>query len=234
MPVVTNYNAWGANHEWIERSMDHAALESAHPDGCLLLAGPPTYDQLDGQFMSKTLLIGHPMNFAYQPSVPWTPMKTLGSNNKFALRDSATYNVSFGRLMMAGRNIFRATQTTLVQAGFDITRLPNPPTLGTGPQWHNEDSDVGYMPVGLGFISVNKAGQIVTALWFERACRLNGGFSVAAGQSSIIENCGFWVPRVVGLDIRAANTTAQTALADMVLAATGIPLSDTIPDIETR
>lgn len=233
MTVVTNFNNWAGNHEWIERSMDNAALESAHPDGCLLLAGPPTYDQSEA-FMSKTLLIGHPMNFAYQSSIPWTPMKTLGSNNKFALRDSASYNVSFGRLMMSGRNIFRATQTTLVQSGFDITRLPNPPTLGTGPQWHNEDSDVGYVAVGLGFICVNKAGQIVTALWFERACRMNGGFSVSAGQPAVIENCGFWVPRVVGLDIPAANSSARNALADMVLKATGIPLSETIPDIAVR
>lgn len=219
--VTKDINTWSPQSNHVERQMDNAAYTAAHPDDVLFLAGPPRFDSSEA-FLNRLLPIGKVMNWQRSGSIPLQPAQAVGSGRNFFLRSKGNWSWSMGRLLMQGRNLLRVLSTNAIQAGLNIQDFNDPAAARSRDEQYltNIDSELFYLPFGIGVLYRNKAQQSIGGFYME-LCMISG-FSdgVAPGQAMIMEN-------ITGLADRCLAIYPDRALM-LARAAAGQPSITTV------
>lgn len=193
--VTKGLQSWTFQNKHIERPMDSAAYEAAHPDDTLVLAGPARKGTANPATSSNrvgTLLaIGMLQSFQLTQSKPTQPMMAIGSGRSFFVSGKSQTQWTIGRLFVNGRNLLRALYHNFVAAGgtADASLFDDPAAASrTSGFFTNLDSELFYVPFGLGILIRNKVHALVGAMYVE-LCMVNSqSIGFTAGQNAILEN----------------------------------------------
>ena len=211
LPVTTRLNNWQFQKTHIERNMDSAAYETAHPDDTLLLAGPNRYSDAkitDAQTAESNsagvelLPIGMVQQMSWQQSKPTQPMMAIGSGRTFFTSGKSQTSWTMSRLLMNGRNLMRVLYQAAVAKGVDPSAFDDKAAYGpTGQFFTNLDSELYHIPFGLGVLFRSKAHDWVGAFYAEN-CMI-GSYSVGlnAGQTMIMEQVGGVADRMLPISL---------------------------------
>lgn len=189
----------------VERFTDNAAYTSAHPDDTLVLAGPPRKMSVSQSDTSNTaswqslLAIGMLQSFQFGSQKATQPMQAIGSGRSFFVSGKSQTSWSMGRLFCNGRNLLRVLYHNAVAGGLDVSKFDDSPVAEheSDQYYINLDSELYYVPFGIGAIFKDKASDLIGAVYLE-LCMIQGynvGFN--AGQSMIMENVSGMCDRVV-------------------------------------
>lgn len=208
---------WKFQNAYVERVMDNAAYQAAHPDDTLVLAGPARMSNLDvtqgpsaGQ-PNTVLAVGMLQAVSFTQSKPTQPMMAIGSGRSFFVSGKAQTQWNIGRLFMNGRNLLRVLNHNAVAAGVRVTEFDDPAaSSNTSNFFTNLDSELYYIPFGLGTLFRNKAHDLVASFYAE-LCMINTwSISFNAGQSMMLENVSGMADRLLPFN-NAVSTSGASA-----------------------
>lgn len=232
---------WAFQNAYVERVMDNAAYEAAHPDDTLVLAGPArrgsadvTQNPTPGQ--TGTLLsIGMLQSVSFNQSKPTQPMMAIGSGRSFFVSGKAQTQWSIGRLFVNGRNLLRVLMHNAVSAGIDVSSFDDPAASSPLSNFFtNLDSELYYIPFGMAALFRNKGHGLVGSFYAE-LCMLNSySLSFNAGQNMMLENVSGMADRVLPFNnfVTAAGNLSDSGsawprqLVDQVLDFTNAPADE--------
>lgn len=230
--ITRSFGTWSANKHHVERQMDNAPYEAAHPDDTLLLAGPARKGVARPNSSARTMFaLGLFQTFSMSTQVPLQAMQAIGSGRSFFLRGKSQSQWSIQRLMMNGRNLLRALYHNAVEAGIPADRFDDPAAPDNSPNsqfYINLDSELFYIPFGFGVTMRTKAHALVGGCYLE-LCMMNAwGIQIGGGQSSYVESVSGLCDRILPFQASDAMNAPSVgrALMDAVL---GLVTSDT-PD----
>ncbi len=217
--ITRGVNSWAFQENHIERHMDNAAYEAAHPDDTLVLAGPPRRDSIvktgteGGPNNIGTLLaIGMLQNVQFTQTKPTQPMMAIGSGRAFFVSGKAQTQWNIARLFINGRNLLRVLYHNAIAADVDVSKFDDQAALNKNAQYFiNLDSELYYVPFGLAAFFRNKAHDVVGAFYCELSMINSYAIGMTAGQNMILENVSGLADRLVPLhlsDVLAAGGTA--------------------------
>ena len=226
----TLYNIYGASPhstmqptvdvtQWVENYKEQN-LESSHdqsmatlgtPDECLIVAGP---SRLSTDTQKGYPVIGMANMVQYTESSQIQPMKAIGSRRHVFSKSNLPIQGSIGRLVIAGRNLFRAlyqgteigTSLGLNARNAKISALGWENTDETTPWLHNLEEDLFRVPFGLGFVyscpgALANKGVTETAYiggeYLECCVLQSRTVSVQTGQTIIMEQVQFMADRAL-------------------------------------
>lgn len=204
--ITKGVNTWTFQEHHVERHMDNAAYEAAHPDDTLVLAGPPRRDSLNGgsgtlgggDGIGSLLAIGMLQSVQFTQSKPTQPMMAIGSGRSFFVSGKAQTQWNIARLFVNGRNLLRVLYHNAVAAGVDVSAFDDQAALKAQSQYFiNLDSELYYVPFGLAAFFRNKAHDIVGAFYCELAMINSYAIGMTAGQNMILENVSGMADRLV-------------------------------------
>lgn len=207
---------WKFQNNYVERVMDNAAYQAAHPDDTLVLAGPARLSSVKAaeaptaNVQSTLLAIGMLQSVSFTQSKPTQPMMAIGSGRSFFVSGKAQTQWSIGRLFVNGRNLLRVLMHNAVSAGIDVTAFDDPAaTANSGAPsnfFTNLDSELYYIPFGLASLFRNKAHDLVGSFYSE-LCMINSySIGMNAGQNMMLENVSGLADRLLPF-----NNVIQTA-----------------------
>lgn len=220
--VTTDTTTWKFQQSYIERLMDHAALTSAHPDDTLILAGPPRLGSAETplgnstEFMARLLPLGVMQSFSVMFQKPTQPVMAIGSGRNFFVSGKSQGNAQIARLVVNGRNLLRALYTSAVQAGLQVDQFDDPAAISkTAKFFINLDSELFYIPIGLGVMFRDKIHQSIGAFYME-LCMINS-YAIAfnAGQNMILENVSILFDRALPMDLYGAGEGGALKESDL-------------------
>lgn len=184
--TTTALDNWDFQGNYVERLMDNAAFTAAHPQNTLVLAGPPRFP--DGANPGDQLLpLGMLQNMSVGQGRPLQPIPTIGTSRTFFTTSKGIVNWSIGRLMVNGRNLYRALYTSAIQSGIDTAAFRESPVRSdrTEQFYVNLDSELAYVPFGLAVLFRSVANDAVGAFYLELCMISNMNMNTGAGQSFI-------------------------------------------------
>lgn len=205
--VVTGVGDWQFQQSYVERVMDNASYTAAHPDDTLVLAGPARKPgAVNGTGANSLLAIGMLQSIQFSQSKPTQPLMAIGSGRSFFVSGKATTQFSIGRLFVNGRNLLRVMHNNAVAGGLKASGFDDPASLQDNSYYFtNLDSELYYIPFGLGCLFRSKAHDAIGGFYAE-LCLLNSyGVSVNAGQNMVMESVSGMADRV--LPYTAAGAT---------------------------
>lgn len=208
--VVTGVNDWQFQQSYVERVMDNASYTAAHPDDTLVLAGPARRPGAVGGTGANSLLaIGMLQSIQFSQSKPTQPLMAIGSGRSFFVSGKATTQFSIGRLFVNGRNLLRVMHNNAVEGGLKAPNFDDPAALQDKSYYFtNLDSELYYIPFGLGCLFRSKAHDAIGGFYAE-LCLLNSyGVSVNAGQNMVMESVSGMADRVLPYTAAAAASAA--------------------------
>ena len=222
--VTAGLGTWKLQQSHIERPMDSSAYEAAHPDDTLVLAGPArmaSVDASNSQQTAKTLLaIGMLQSIQITQSKPTQPMMAIGSGRSFFVSGKSQTQWTIGRLFLNGRNLLRVLYHNFVAANGDAAAFDDPSaTTRTSTFFTNLDSELFYVPFGLGVLFRDKVHNMLGSMYIELAMINSHAIGVTAGQNAILENVSGMADRVLPWTVSdgvTSGTAMQTTL-DQVL-----------------
>ncbi|RLI85480.1 MAG: hypothetical protein DRP01_06135 [Archaeoglobales archaeon] len=196
--ITKGVTSWDSQSHTVERHMDNAAYTSAHPDDTLVLAGPPRFDdvrQEDVSGWASLLAIGMLQTFQVTSQKPTQPMAAIGSGRAFFVSGKSQTTWRIGRLFTNGRNLLRVLSHNCVAGDVQVQNFDDPPVpVPEGRNltnfYINLDSELYYVPFGLGIMFKDKMHDVLGAFYAE-LCMINTytlGFT--AGQNMIMEDVG--------------------------------------------
>jgi hypothetical protein len=234
--ITTGVETWKFQEHHVERHMDNAAYEAAHPDDTLVLAGPPRRDSLNGgtganagggQGVGSLLAIGMLQSVQFTQSKPTQPMMAIGSGRSFFVSGKAQTQWNIARLFVNGRNLLRVLYHNAIAAGVDVSNMDDQAALrGQSQYFINLDSELYYVPFGLAAFFRNKAHAIVGAFYCELAMINSYAVGMTAGQNMILENVSGMADRLQPFSLTSAaqgvyahggGANAQRAQLDSML-----------------
>jgi hypothetical protein len=240
--ITKGVKNWVFQNNHIERHMDNAAYEAAHPDDTLVLAGPPRRDSLgggtgespgDSASVGTLLAIGMLQSVQFTQSKPTQPMMAIGSGRSFFVSGKAQTQWNIARLFVNGRNLLRVLYHNAVAAGVDVSRFDDQAAIKNNAQYFiNLDSELYYVPFGLAAFFRNKAHDVVGAFYCELSMINSYAIGMTAGQNMILENVSGMADRLVPFELSsvaqgiAPNGGVSRQLFDAMLGFT----SPTDPD----
>lgn len=206
--ITKGVNSWTFQEAHVERHMDNAAYEAAHPDDTLVLAGPPRRDSLNGGSgttplgggagVGSLLAIGMLQSVQFTQSKPTQPMMAIGSGRSFFVSGKAQTQWNIARLFVNGRNLLRVLYHNAISAGVDVSKFDDQAALKTDSQYFiNLDSELYYVPFGLAAFFRNKAHSIVGAFYCELSMINSYAIGMTAGQNMILENVSGMADRLL-------------------------------------
>lgn len=243
--TVSADESWDSQGSYVERLMDNAAYTAAHPNNTLLLAGPARWSSVgaNGRAIADDLLpIGmiQSMNVAEQR--PVQPAQALGSARSFFLASKGTINFSIQRLLVNGRNLLRALYTNALRSQvlnpseFNIANFDDPPVKDDAAEqfYVNLNSELFYIPVGLGVLFRSVSHDPVGGFYIELCMLSSQNFQIAAGRPSIMESVQGIGDRILPIapnSLTGINTAPTSQSIDSnVLGYQG----DVVPNITTQ
>lgn len=208
--VTKTLQNWNFNKNHVERPLDNSMYEAAHPDNTLILAGPARRNVAspDPGSARGLLALGMLQAMSFNTQVPVQPMMALGSARSFFLRGKSQTSWNMSRVMINGRNLLRALNHNAVLAGINADQFDDPAAYDNNPRsqfFINLDSELYYIPFGIGVIIRAKDHSYLAAMYLE-VCVINGyGFAMAAGQNMMAES-------ITGLCDRVLPWTTSDAM----------------------
>lgn len=193
--ITKGIGSWSSQKNNVERLMDNAAYTSAHPDNTLVLAGPPRF--MDVQMSATTgfaslLAIGMMQTFQITSQKPTQPLQAIGSGRTYFVSGKSQTTWRIGRLFCNGRNLLRVCYHNAVAGGVQVEKFDDPPVAGGAdrfaPYYINLDSELYYVPFGLGVIFKDKAQDMIGAFYTELCMISTYTIGFTAGQNMIMED----------------------------------------------
>ena len=232
--VTSGVLSWDFQRTYVERVMDNAAYESAHPDDTLLLAGPPRFASVSGSTAvsgtSSLLAMGLLQNITFTSTKPTQPMMMIGSGRSFFVSGKSQTSFQIGRLFCNGRNLLRVLYHNAITNGLQVQNFDDPAAIAAQSNFFiNLDSELFYIPFGIAAFFRNKAHELVGSFYVELAMINNYSLGVTAGQSMILENVSGLCDRLVPTSVSSIATGYGTSGRSSVLKAT----IDTLLDFAT-
>ena len=219
--VTKGLTNWNFQNAYVERVMDNAAYQAVHPDDTLVLAGPARRMSVDTEgapTKTNTLLaIGALQSIQFTQSKPTQPMMAIGSGRSFFVSGKAQTQWSVGRLFINGRNLLRVLSHNAVAAGIDVSQFDDKAASSKESNFFtNLDSELYYIPFGMGVLFRNKAHDLVGSFYAE-LCMINS-YSVGtnAGQSMTLENVSGLADRLLPFNdaVSTAGSVGAGAAGD--------------------
>lgn len=193
--ITKGLSGWNSQQNNVERLMDNAAYTSAHPDNTLVLAGPPRFmdvSQSGTTGFSSLLAIGMLQTFQITSQKPTQPLQAIGSGRTYFVSGKSQTTWRIGRLFCNGRNLLRVCYHNAVSENLEVGAFDDPPTpAGTttlAPYYINLDSELYYVPFGLGTIFKDKANDLLGAFYVELCMMSTYTIGFTAGQNMIMED----------------------------------------------
>lgn len=189
--VTKNLGTWKFQQHHVERMLDNATYDAAHPDDTLILAGPARKGvAVPGKASPRQLMaLGMFQSFGMQTQAPVMPLMGIGSGRSFFLRGKSQSSWSLQRVMINGRNLLRALYHNATEvAGLSPELFDDPASISKSSQFFiNLDSELYYIPFGLALVMRTKSRTLVAGCYLE-LCMINSyGTQIGAGQSMIAE-----------------------------------------------
>lgn len=217
--ITKGVHSWTFQQNHVERHMDNAAYEAAHPDDTLVLAGPPRKPAQQAAAsengITSLLAIGMLQSVQFTQTKPTQPMMAIGSGRSFFVSGKAQTQWNIARLFVNGRNLLRVLYHNAVAAGVDVSKMDDQAALSTNSQYHiNLDSELYYVPFGMAAFFRNKAHAVVGAFYCELAMINSYAVGMTAGQNMILENVSGMADRLLPYalsDVFARNPSANGA-----------------------
>jgi hypothetical protein len=201
--VTKSLQTWQMQRNQVERILDNATYDAAHPDDTLLLAGPARRDVASNQrTTTRTLMaLGMFTAFGVQTQAPVTPMMAIGSGRSFFVRGKSQSSWNIQRVMINGRNLLRALYHNAVEVnGLNPDQFDDPAAVEDQPRsqfFINLDSELFYIPFGMAVIMRTKSRTLVASCYLE-LCLINSyGVQIGAGQAMIMESVSGFCDRVM-------------------------------------
>lgn len=208
--ITKGVEKWDFQSTHVERHMDNAAYEAAHPDDTLVLAGPPRKASLNGGTgitgggagIGSLLAIGMLQSVQFTQSKPTQPMMAIGSGRSFFVSGKAQTQWNIARLFVNGRNLLRVLYHNAIAAGVDVAKMDDPAaSKKQGQYFINLDSELYYVPFGLAAFFRNKAHDVVGAFYCELAMINSYAIGMTAGQNMILENVSGMADRLMPYEL---------------------------------
>lgn len=200
--ITKGIGSWTFQQNHVERHMDNAAYEAAHPDDTLVLAGPPRKPASTSEAattgVESMLAIGMLQSVQFTQSKPTQPMMAIGSGRSFFVSGKAQTQWNIARLFVNGRNLLRVLYHNAVAAGVEVNKMDDPAAFSAKSQFFiNLDSELYYVPFGMAAFFRNKSHNVVGAFYCELAMINSYSIGMTAGQSMILENVSGMADRVL-------------------------------------
>jgi hypothetical protein len=196
--ITKGIGSWKSQQNNVERLMDNAAYTSAHPDNTLVLAGPPRFMDAASHLQDTTgfaslLAVGMMQTFQITSQKPTQPLQAIGSGRVYFVSGKSQTTWRIGRLFCNGRNLLRVCYHNAVAGGLQVQSLDDPPVaFGAknqfSPYYINLDSELYYVPFGLGVIFKDKAQDLIGAFYVELCMISTYTIGFTAGQNMIMED----------------------------------------------
>lgn len=209
--ITKGVESWVFQQNHVERHMDNAAYEAAHPDDTLVLAGPPRKHSLNGSGAStgaaaggvgSLLAIGMLQSVQFTQSKPTQPMMAIGSGRSFFVSGKAQTQWNIARLFVNGRNLLRVLYHNAIAAGVDVSKMDDQAATTRNSQYFiNLDSELYYVPFGLAAFFRNKAHAVVGAFYCELSMINSYAIGMTAGQNMILENVSGMADRLMPFEL---------------------------------
>lgn len=198
--------SWDFQSNYVERPMDNAAYQAAHPDDTLVLAGPARFGSMDqsgnGTGISTVMAIGMLQSIQFTQSKPTQPMMAIGSGRSFFVSGKAQTSWSIARLFVNGRNLLRVLYHNAVAAGLEVNKFDDPAAKARNSNFFiNLDSELYYVPFGLAAFFRNKAHDLVGSFYCELSMISSYAIGISAGQSMIMENVSGLADRLLPMEL---------------------------------
>jgi hypothetical protein len=236
--VTRSMGTWNFQRNHVERMMDNATYDAAHPDDTLLLAGPARRAVARSERTSLRTLraLGLFQTFSMQSQAPIQATMAIGSGRSFFLRGKSQSSWSVQRVMINGMNILRALYHNAVEAGLDVSAFDDPAAPENTPKsqfFINLDSELFYIPLGLGVLMRTKSHTLVGGCYLELCLTGSWGVQIGAGQSMMVESVSGFCDRILPFQASDAMETPRVGrvLMDAVL---GLAPDPSLPAIYNR
>ena len=243
--VTKSLGTWKFQKHHVERMLDNATYDAVHPDDTLLLAGPARKGVAGAVPAASTPLtymaLGMFQSFSMQTQAPVMPLMGIGSGRSFFLRGKSQSSWNLQRVMINGRNLLRALYHNATEvSGLDPSAFDDPASLSRNSQFFiNLDSELYYIPFGLGVLMRTKSRTFVAGCYLE-LCMINSyGTQIQAGQNMVAEQVAGACDRIMpftAADAVSNVTTNGRVLMDAVLGLAGnvFPVANTATVQEFR
>jgi hypothetical protein len=205
--ITKGLATWQFQSHHVERVLDNAAYDAAHPDDTLLLAGPARRDLAQsarevGAGQGSLLALGMFQMFSWNTTAPVQPLMAIGSGRSFYLRGKSQTQWQASRIMVNGRNLLRALYHSAQTADIDATAFDDPVINKRAEQFFtNLDSELYYIPIGLALIMRTKSHSEVAAMYFELCMIGSWSAQIQAGQALIAESITGLCDRVLPFNV---------------------------------
>jgi len=195
--VTRGIGTWKAQKNNVERLMDNSAYTAAHPDDTLVLAGPPRFasvslDSTTG--WNSVLAIGMLQTFQISSQKPTQPMQAIGSGRSFFVSGKSMTTWRIGRLLANGRNLLRILYHNAVAGGVPVAAFDDPTVPEGGSAntlfFCNLDSELFYVPFGLGVIFKDKTNSTIGSFYVELSMISTYTLGFTSGQNMVLEDVG--------------------------------------------
>lgn len=229
--VTQALNNWQFQKSHIERNLDNAAYEAAHPDDTLVCAGPARAADMDPANLGANggsggvgntaagvadggpdvplLPIGMVQQMSWTQQKPTQPLMAIGSGRSFFTSGKATTQWSAARLFVNGRNLLRVLYHNAVHLGVNAESFDDPAAFGANSKFFtNLDSELYYLPFGMACIFRNKAHDWLGAFYAELCMISSWSLSFAAGQNQILENVTGMADRLLPISLSEVSASA--------------------------
>lgn len=215
--ITKSAQQWVFQNSFVERHMDNAAYEAAHPDDTLVLAGParklqpfnsasntPADSGAESNRLNTLLPVGMLQSLQITQTKPTQPMMAIGSGRSFFVSGKAQTQWSIARLFVNGRNLLRVLYHYAWSKNLDVSTLDDPAAMSKDSGFFiNLDSELFYIPFGLAVFVKNKARQSVGAMYIEQVMLNTYAMGINAGQNMIMENVSGMADRVLPWSVGA-------------------------------
>lgn len=221
--VTRSFGNWNTNGYFhVERPLDNAAYDAAHPDNTLLLAGPARRDVFRPRQTSPRTLAALGMFQAFQvsSSTQLMPIMSIGSGRPFFLRGKSQSSWSITRTWLYGKNLLRVLSHNAAEAGLRVDQFDDPAALAPDSAFFiNLDSELYYIPFGLGALIRSKSHTMVAGMYLELAMIQQWSTSVNGGGNIMAESVSGLCDRVLPFKVgdQMQNFRVGRAAMDSVL-----------------
>lgn len=230
--ITKGLQTWNSQQRTVERYTDNSAYTSAHPDDTLVLAGPPRRaDVGNGELpgWQSLLAIGMLQGFQFSSQKPTQPLQAIGSGRSYYVSGKSQTTWRMGRLFCNGRNLLRVLYHNAVAGGVPVQNFDDPAVAQDSSEiyYGNLDSELYYVPFGIGVIFRDKIKDLIGAVYLELCMIQTYGLGFNAGQSMVMEDVGGMCDRVLPFrPTSVASGSAMRATVDQVIGF----INDTTPN----
>ena len=226
--VTKSLGTWNFQNNHVERELDNATYDNAHPDDTLLLIGPARRGvvQVDRRSARSLMALGMFQSISFGSAAQVMPLMAIGSGRSFFLRGKSQSNWQLNRVMMNGRNLLRALYHNAVEAGIQVDQFDDPAAPAGAPNsqyFINLDSELFYIPFGLVCIMRTKSHTLVGSCYLELCLIGNYQSQIQAGGNMIVESVSGLCDRILPFQAPDAMNAPRIgrALMDSVLGLAG-------------